>query len=242
MKPLIGITSSIDATDSGAQKEFLNDSYVQAVERAGGLPVIIPNTADPALQIEIVKRVDGVIISGGPDMDPRRYGARVSAKVSRIYPRRDAAEFSLIKYVIDETELPVLGICRGIQSINAVMGGDLIVDLPEEGYLIHGMANIYPRTEEAHDARIEKDSKLFGILGKEELGVNSYHHQAVRTIAPGFRATAYSIPDGVIEAMEIPGDRFVVGVQWHPEEMIHHEEQQELFRALVREAANAMHR
>ncbi len=242
MKPLIGITSSIDATDSGAQKEFLNDSYVQAVERAGGLPVIIPNTADPALQIEIVKRVDGVIISGGPDMDPRRYGARVSAKVSRIYPRRDAAEFSLIRYLIDETELPVLGICRGIQSINAVMGGDLIVDLPEEGYLIHGMANIYPRTEEAHDVRIEKDSKLFGILGKEELGVNSYHHQAVRRIAPGFRATAYSIPDGVIEAMEIPGDRFVVGVQWHPEEMIRHEEQQELFRALVREAAKAMHR
>ena len=175
-------------------------------------------------------------------MDPRRYGARVSAKVSRIYPRRDAAEFSLIKYVIDETELPVLGICRGIQSINAVMGGDLIVDLPEEGYLIHGMANIYPRTEEAHDVRIEKDSKLFGILGKEELGVNSYHHQAVRRIAPGFRATAYSIPDGVIEAMETPGDRFVVGVQWHPEEMIRHEEQQELFRALVREAAKAMHR
>ncbi len=145
MKPLIGISCSIDATDSGAQKEFLNDSYLNAVERAGGLPVIIPNTMDPDLQIEIAKRLDGVIISGGPDMDPRRYGSRVNAKVSKIYPRRDAAEFSLIKYVIEETDLPILGICRGIQSINAVMGGDLIVDLPTDGYLLHSMSNIYPR-------------------------------------------------------------------------------------------------
>ncbi|MBQ3865481.1 MAG: gamma-glutamyl-gamma-aminobutyrate hydrolase family protein [Clostridia bacterium] len=237
MKPLIGISCSIDATDSGAQKEFLNDSYFKAIERAGGLPVIIPNTTDPELQIEIAKRLDGVIISGGPDMDPRRYGSRVNAKVSKIYPRRDAAEFSLISYVINETDLPILGICRGIQSINAVMGGDLIVDLPTDGYLIHSMSNIYPRAEEAHDIIVEKDTKLFEILGKEEIGVNSFHHQAVKTPAPGFRVTAYSIPDRVIEAIEMPGERFVVGVQWHPEEMINHEAHQNLFRALVRAAA-----
>ena len=237
MKPLIGISCSIDATDSGAQKETLNDAYFAAVERAGGLPVIIPNTLDPDLQIEIAKRLDGVIISGGPDMDPRRYGSRVNAKVSKIYPRRDAAEFSLIKYVIEESDIPVLGICRGIQSLNAVMGGDLIVDLPTDGYLLHSMANIYPRGEEAHDIRVEKDTKLFQVLGSETIGANSYHHQAVKTPAPGFKVTAYSIPDNVIEAIELPGERFVVGVQWHPEEMVRHEAHQNLFRTLVKEAA-----
>ncbi len=236
MKPVIGISCSIDATDSGAQKEFLNDAYFKAVERAGGLPLIIPNTEDPSVQEDIAKRLDGVILSGGPDADPRIFGGRVNAKVGKIYPRRDASETALIRYIIEKTDLPILGICRGIQMINIAMGGDLIIDLPTDGYLIHGMTGIYPRAEEAHDIIVDKNTKLYDILGGEHIGVNSFHHQAVKTPAPGFEVSAYSVPDRVIEAIEIPGDRFVVAVQWHPEEMVNHPEHQNLFRKLVAEA------
>jgi len=236
MKPLIGISCSIDAADTGANKEFLNDTYFEAIENAGGVPVILPNTHDPSLQVEMAKRLDGFVISGGPDLDPRIFGSRATGKLGRMYPRRDAAELALLKYVIEETDKPVLGICRGIQSLNVALGGDLILDLPSEGYPEHAFAGKYDRWEEAHDIEVEKGSKLYEILGSEKAGVNSFHHQAVGKPAPGVIVSAKSVPDGVVEAVEVPGERFILGVQWHPECMVYHDAQQNIFRTLVKEA------
>ena len=237
MKPVIGITCGIELVVRSSFREVLLDAYSEGIERAGGVPVILPNTEDPSLAGDMAARLDGVMITGGPDMDPRLFGGRADKTVSRIYARRDAFEIALIKHVLDHTRMPLFGICRGLQVLNVALGGDLYVDLPSAGFPEHSFHDIYPREMVSHEVDIRKNTLLHSIMQCEAAGVNSFHHQAVKTPAPGLVATAFSRPDELIEALELPGDRFVLGVQWHPEGMKDDERQQALFKRFVEAAA-----
>lgn len=236
MKPVIGITCGIEVIKRSSEREVLLDAYTNAIERAGGVPLILPNTQDPALMRTMADRCDGIMLSGGADVDPRFYGARADRTVGPIQPRRDRAEIELIRYVVRETDKAFLGICRGHQMLNVALGGDMFVDLKQAGFPEHSFHDIYPREMVSHTVRIEKNSLLYDIMGEESVGINSFHHQAVKTPAPGFLVTAWSEPDETIEAMELPGDRFVLGVQWHPEGMTDDGKQQEIFRRFLQAA------
>lgn len=241
MKPLIGITSSMglgiySMTQENLPQEQhrLGDKYVQAVLRAGGIPVILPSCEDPAVMEAMADGLDGILLSGGGDVDPACYGQRATGHLGSVSLRRDAAELALAKYVIEKTGKPVLGICRGIQVMNVAMGGTLHIDLPDAGKLCHSLT-MYPRYALTHDVAVAEGSRLEKIMGK--MGrVNSFHHQAVDKPADCFAVTARSVPDDVVEAMELPGARFAVGVQWHPEELTQRQEAQALFRAFVEAA------
>lgn len=243
MKPLIGITCTLafnvkdtSVNNTAQPLHRLGDAYELAVEKAGGVPVLIPSTSDPALCCELVRALDAVIFTGGPDVDPRLYGERAVAAVTPIQPRRDLSELALARHVLANTDLPVLGICRGMQILNVALGGTLVQDLHAEGKEEHRMS-MYPRSFPSHDVRFTRPCRLSAVFGSDTLAVNSFHHQAVREAAAPMCAVAVSEPDGVIEAMEIPGERFAAAVQWHPEGMSDDPRQQALFRALVEAAA-----
>ena len=241
MKPLIGITGSmglgiysLQQEHMPAQQHRLSDSYVNAIRQAGGIPVILPCCEDVELMMAMADKMDGILLSGGGDVNPLLYGKRATGNLGTITPRRDTAELAIAKYVIEETDKPILGICRGIQVINAAMGGTLHIDLPEDGKLCHSLT-MYTRDMVSHSVTIEENSRLARCYGSGEQMVNSFHHEAVEQVAPGFTVTAIS-EDQVIEAIELPGDRFVIGVHWHPEELSAREEARNLFRSFVRAA------
>lgn len=243
-KPLIGISGSMgQAIDSMTMEQIprqqhrLNDSYVQAVLRSGGIPVILPVCEDLDLMRAMADRMDGVLLSGGDDLDPNLYGRRPTGKLGTVCPRRDAAELALADYVLRHTDKPLLGICRGVQVLNVALGGTLHIDLPSLGTESHSL-NMYPRSVVSHRITVEEGSALARILGSSgEHWVNSFHHQAVDAPGEGLIITARSIPDHVIEAVELPGERFVIGVQWHPEELRTSEDAAKLFRAFIEASA-----
>ena len=239
MKPLIGISCSLKCLEKSAnftllpqQFHYLGEAYTNAVERAGGIPVILPSFEDPELMKEAAARLDGVIISGGADIDPALYGERIISGVGPIDFRRDQAEAALANYLLDETDLPVLGICRGMQLINAVRGGKDIQDLKSEGFAEHRLS-MYQRDIPSHDVDLVRGSRIERIMGSSRVRTNSFHHQAVRSAAPGWTVTGYAADDRCIEAMELSGERFVLCVQWHPEGLVKNDEEQAIFRALV---------
>jgi len=239
MKPLIGITASMGLGIYSLQQEHmpaeqhrLSDSYVQAIVQAGGVPVVLPNCEDPELLKAMVDRLDGVLLSGGGDVDPTIHGQRATGRLGSVSPRRDTAEIAIAKYVIEQTDKPLLGICRGIQIMNVAMGGTLHIDLPEDGKLCHSLT-MYPRHMTTHTVEVAPQSRLAGILGEGRVWVNSFHHQAVKEAAPCFAVTARASDDDVVEGMELPGGRLVVGVQWHPEELRAREDARRLFAAFV---------
>lgn len=243
-KPLIGISGSMgQAIDSMTMEQIprqqhrLNDSYVHAVIRAGGIPVILPVCEDPELMRSMADRVDGVLLSGGDDLDSNIYGKRPTGKLGTVCPRRDAAELALAEYVLHHTDKPLLGICRGVQVLNVALGGTLHIDLPSIGTESHSL-NMYPRSQVTHQVRVEENTALARILGSGgDHWVNSFHHQAVDAPGEGLTVTAHSVPDHVIEAVELPGERFVIGVQWHPEELRTSDDALALFRAFIEASA-----
>ena len=244
MKPLIGITGGMgqaiysrNMEHPPLQQHRLNDSYVQAMIQAGGIPVILPVCEDAALMRAMADSVDGILLSGGGDLDPGCYGRRATGRLGDVSPRRDAAELAVAEYVLRRTQKPLLGICRGIQVMNVALGGTLYIDLPSAGKLEHGLT-MYPRNVTTHEVEVAENTRLSGILGAGIRSVNSFHHQAVATLGEGLAITARSVPDGVIEAVELPGPRFALGVQWHPEELRATEEAAALFRAFIAAAAN----
>lgn len=239
MKPLIGISCSMGlgiysmTQDNPPQEQHrLGDNYVKAIVRAGGIPVILPSCEDPSVMEAMAEGLDGFLLSGGGDVDPARYGQRATGHLGGVSVRRDAAELALAKYVIGKTDKPLLGICRGVQVMNVAMGGSLHIDLPDAGKLCHSLT-MYPRHVTTHDVEVTEGTRVAAAMGSGVGRVNSFHHEAVDELAEGFLISARSVPDGVIEAIELPGERFVVGVQWHPEELNAMEESQNLFRAFV---------
>jgi len=206
--PIIGITASVD-TKEGWYRQRSN--YVSAIEQCGGLPVILPPSAKRAEVI--MTRLNGLLLAGGGDLDPLHFNEDPQYKLHYDHPLRDRFELLLIKAALAQGR-PILGICRGIQVLNVALGGTLYQEIHEqvEGVMIHQ----HPRGEPTHEVKIEQGSLLARLSGKTKLRVNSFHHQAVQTLATGLIVSARA-NDGIIEAIEDPRHHFVLGVQWHPE-------------------------
>lgn len=237
--PLIGVTASYSPADSSrAAHFFVYEAYLQAVFKAGGLPVIIPPMlAGQPLQ-ELFARVDGILLTGGGDIAPHIFGGLPHPRVYGIEPERDTLEIELVRLAATERKA-FLGICRGIQVVNVALGGTLFTDIADQHTtdLKHDNWPDSPRNYLAHTVRVEEGSRLAGILGSLELPVNSLHHQGVQHVAPGLRASACAT-DHLVEGLELPNHPFGLAVQWHPEWLQDHPAQRALFRALV-EAAQA---
>ncbi|MCS7385251.1 MAG: gamma-glutamyl-gamma-aminobutyrate hydrolase family protein [archaeon GB-1867-005] len=236
MKPIIGITCSYDWNKGYFR---LNRAYVTAIERAGGVPIILPSISPDNIR-EIVGIVDGVLLSGGVDIDPHLYGEKPIHKMGKIDPDRDLFEIELTKEVL-RRELPLLAICRGIQVLNVAAGGTLYQDIESQvkGSIKHKWHTPSgldaPPSYPTHIVKIKAGSMLHKIFGKQELRVNSFHHQAVKDVGKKFIATAWA-EDEVIEAIEYTGSSFILGVQWHPEWMMN-SEMMKIFEEFVKRAA-----
>ena len=237
-KPLIGIscgvTERLVLKDIYREIQQLNSSYTRAVEESGGIPVIIPVGLNEEDLKQLTASLDGFLFSGGEDVDPSRYGKDDPEGLSSFCGKRDETEFALLDHVLKETGKPVLAICRGLQVLNVAMGGTLIIDLPSAGRNEHSLTQ-YPREQFTHEIIVKEDTRLKCIL-KDENRVNSFHHQAIDDVAEGLIVTAYSAEDHVIEAAEAPGDRFILGVQWHPEELIASQGHRRLFEEFIYQA------
>jgi putative glutamine amidotransferase len=236
-KPLIGITTS-KRTNPDSALEFCvaYAANARAIERAGGLPIMIPSLLDDDTLRGIYERVDAVLLPGGGDVEPSRYGAVAHPATYNIDLDRDRAEILLARWAA-EGDRPLFGICRGHQVINVAFGGTLIQDIPSEieTVITHDSPNALPRHHRAHEVNIDAASRLAGILGRTTVAVNSLHHQSVQQPAPAANVIAYS-PDGIVEALEFPDRRFALSVQWHPEDLVDDETAQRLFKAFVNAA------
>ncbi len=218
--PLIGIAS------------LSSESYVKAVEAAGGIPVVLPNTGGSAERVPgYLAMLDGLLMPGGADIPPSEYGEEAHETVQLLDDDRYRFEKALVTAWISETGKPLLGICLGSQWINVATGGSLVQDIPSELGGNH--------RDTTHPIEIEPGSRLASILGATELEVNSLHHQAAKRIGNGLRIAAKA-PDGVVEATETTDpDRFLIGVQWHPEKMMPDDPvQAKLLKAFVEAAAS----
>jgi putative glutamine amidotransferase len=197
----------------------LRDDYVRAVETAGGLPLVLapgdPEDA-PALAAEYLDRVQALVLSGGADVDPAQYGEDRHETVTSVFPERDAFELALVREAL-RRDLPTLAICRGHQLLNVAAGGTLFQDIASqvEAAAVHDPDQ--ERWERCHDVVLLPGTRLRDILGRERVAVNSFHHQAIKELGKGLVLSAQGCDDGVIEGMEMPDRRFVIGVQWHPE-------------------------
>jgi putative glutamine amidotransferase len=220
----------------------MGQRYVVALTGAGAIPWLIPLLpGDEAALRAIYEQLDGVFLTGGVDVDPTNYGEPRHQLCDRTDPARDWTELLLIRWSLADRK-PVFGVCRGIQTINVACGGGLYQDIaaqrPEaikHNYI--PTADNYSRDYLAHSVHIEKGSHLAELLGGEQVQVNSMHHQGIKTLAPGLRATAHA-PDGLIEGVENPDAGFLIGVQWHPEELAEqHAPHRRLFTAFI-EACN----
>lgn len=214
------------------------EDYLESVRRAGGEPIEVVVGGEAPEQI--LSRVDGLMLTGGGDVDPKLYGEKPHGTFQEAETGRDAFEIALARTAIAKG-IPLLAICRGMQVLNVAMGGTLIQDIPSQitGALQHSMPQ--PRAGSAHEVWVSKESKLSTLLKDhmedgETCHVNSRHHQSVKDVAKGFEVTATS-PDGVIEAMEKPEAPYCIAVQWHPENFWRTGEFRELFEGLV-QAAN----
>lgn len=228
MKPLIGITTYEQSARWGVWElpaALIPTAYVDAVERAGGRPLLVPPT-DEGVE-ETLDALDGVVFSGGADVDPAAYGADPHPETDVPQAHRDAGELALLVAALDR-DMPVLAICRGFQLLNVVRGGDLLQHLPEE--VGHDDHKQVPGEFAQHPVEVKGGTRLGGIVGTGS-AVTSHHHQAIGRVGEGLVATAWAA-DGTLEAFEDPDKRFAIGVQWHPEAA----DDLALFEALVSEA------
>jgi putative glutamine amidotransferase len=220
LRPAIGIVCGRYLRTGASALAGIGEKYLSAVEAAGGIPLLIHLTADPVVLEAHYQRCDALLFAGGGDVDPAHYGAAAHPQLGTIEPLRDDVELALARRAA-EAGKPLLGICRGIQLLNVALGGTLYQDIPAElpAALDHYASRKDPdRAHLAHPLALAPDSWLAMQLGTRELAVNTFHHQALRDVAPGLRVTGRA-PDGVIEAVEAAGPGFAVGVQCHPEEL-----------------------
>lgn len=236
-RPLIGVTCGVMGGTT-APKAGVGLRYTEAIEAAGGLPVLIPPVNRLTLE-HLLPHLHGIVLTGGGDVDPRAYGEEPVPQVTNVEPARDETELALAREAL-RRRIPVLGVCRGLQVINVAAGGTLIQHLTPQRRTDVRHNQTAPRSQPTHRVTLWAGSKLARICEAEQLWVNSFHHQAVKDVAPGLRASAWA-PDGVVEAIESDdNDGFVVGVQWHPEELwATHTPSFALFQHLVSEARNA---
>jgi putative glutamine amidotransferase len=233
MTPAIGICAAVERARWSHWDDvvaFAPRSYVTAVQAAGGLPLILPpddeaaETPDPLLD-----KVDGLVLTGGADVDPGSYGATPSPHTGETRPERDRFELALI-YRAMERGIPVLGICRGGQMLNVACGGTLIQHLPDA--VGHDRHLATPGTFSEHEVELEAGSLVARAAGAQRITVKSHHHQAVDELGDGLAATGHALPDAVVEAVESTDHDFALGVLWHPEA----DERSKIVAALVRAA------
>ena len=231
VRPIIAIAAyprTMDTTFGPTLLHTASRHYVQAVERAGGAPVILPVT-DVQDVDDVLRIADGVVLTGGGDIQPSLYGAAPHDSTRGVNTERDAFEVELLRQTV-AADIPILAICRGMQLMNVALGGDLVQDV------FAATGQFHDEDQRAHElvhrVKIEPGSRLADTLGVVELSVNSVHHQGIGRVADGLRSVAWA-DDGSVEGVELPDAPFALGVQWHPEMLEDQPEQQGLFRALL---------
>ena len=243
--PIIGIVPTQMPEDHIFR---VNDHYINSIVLSGGVPLIFPLSQDRRVYERLLPIVDGFVLTGGQDVDPERYGVSPDAddyeKLGEITPLRDAVEELILDFA-HRFDVPTLGICRGMQTMNVYYGGTLYVDLPAQYDGVDSLTRrpilhwqVEEPTEAAHYIDVKRGSRLHGILGADSSAANSFHHQGVRMVADGFMPVAYA-SDGLIEAIEAIDKTFMLGVQWHPEFFLGEKHMGNLFNALVEEASRA---
>ena len=212
MKPIIGIVPLIDKEKESL---WMLPGYENGIVAAGGIPIMLPLTEDEEMLDRLLGTVQGILLTGGQDVNPLLYGEEPLEQCGEISTERDAMEAKLLGMAI-ERDVPVLGICRGIQFLNAYLGGTLYQDLPSQHPSETQHHQCPPYDKPVHRVDLMAEGSLAKLLKKESLCVNSYHHQAIKKLADKLNVMAVS-EDGITEAVEMPGKRFVWAVQWHPE-------------------------
>lgn len=243
--PMIGIVP----TQMPEEHIFrVNDYYINSIVLSGGVPLIFPLSQDHRVYERLLPIVDGFVLTGGQDVDPERYGISPDSaayeKLGEITPLRDDVEGLILDFA-HEFDVPTLGICRGMQTMNVHYGGSLFVDLPEQYDGVDSLTSkpiLHWQTEEptevSHYIDVKRGSRLHDILAADSSAANSFHHQGIREVAANFVSVAYA-SDGLIEAIEALDKTFMLGVQWHPEFFLGEKHMGSLFTALVEEAACA---
>ncbi|MFC5650345.1 gamma-glutamyl-gamma-aminobutyrate hydrolase family protein [Paenibacillus solisilvae] len=231
MRPLIGITGSPHGDDP-TKGVICPMDVTEAVYESGGQPLVIPITAQLDAIDELAVRLDGLLLSGGNDINPLYFGEQPLPGLGKVNPLRDELEIRLILSVLS-LDKPVFGICRGAQILNVATGGTMYQDIYTQVTDVIQHSQNAPQYHASHTIKVASGSKLHEIVQSEECLINSYHHQANRAVGRGFKITAVA-PDGIPEAFESESHRFAVGVQWHPENRIHIDEpSNRLFQAFV---------
>jgi len=234
MMPLIGITMSFDYDNKAAK---LGEKYISAVEKAGGVPLPVPPLQNCHLLNVIVQELDGLILTGGPDIDPSYFNQLPHPQLGRVCPKRDFSEIYLTVEFVRQSK-PILGICRGLQVMNVAMGGTLFQDISSS--IVNPLKHMQeaPGWHKSHEIEIvDVDSLIYKIIGRQRARVNSFHHQSVDKAASDLKVTAIAA-DGVIEAMEAKAGGFCIGVQWHPEYLLDDPVHMRLFEYMIDAAKN----
>ena len=211
--PIIAILGAIDDDKIAT----LQGTYTSAIENSGGIPIIIPYTESDDVLTRYIEICDGVLFSGGCDIEPKKFGECTKETCGKIQLFRDALEFSFFKKAF-EAKKPIMGICRGIQVINVALGGTLYQDIPTEipSDIKHRQSE--PNTLPSHEVKILSDTPLMELIGKERMTSNSFHHQSIKALGEGLEVMALA-DDGIIEAVYYNGENYVRGYQWHPERL-----------------------
>ena len=237
--PLIAVSTSV-TVDKYPERAYVNAAYLNAVQQAGGVPVPLPPQLEPAARDAILKHVRGVLLTGGGDVDPSRFGEARHPTTAEVSGARDTLEIDLTQWAIAR-RVPLLAVCRGLQVLNVALGGSLYQDISSEpgSPFDHSQAGRQgkARNIRTHPVKVRDGSRLAGILGALEVDVNSFHHQAIKRLGRGLADVAWA-PDSIIEGVElVDAGQLVVGVQWHPEELVGDDRAAfNLFAALVSRA------
>jgi putative glutamine amidotransferase len=241
MKPVIGVTPDFhagDRKDMGGPEAtyFLRARYIRAVEELGGIPLILPLVADPAARRRLLDGVDGLLLTGsGPDLPPKLYGEKQRYKFPMVSERRADFELEVVRQA-RVRDLPLLGICGGMQTVNVACGGSLFQDIPAQVPSAMDHRQKAKAIHVSHAVTVAPRSLLKRVVASDTVMVNSSHHQSVKRVAPSLMASALA-PDGVVEAIESSSHRFLLAVQWHPEFLFErHVAHRRLFEALLRAA------
>ncbi|MBG0771301.1 MAG: gamma-glutamyl-gamma-aminobutyrate hydrolase family protein [Anaerolineaceae bacterium] len=237
-RPIIGITGGNIKNKSGSFAFNVGQAYITAIRHSGSIPLLIPlGTREADLQ-RILKLVDGILFTGGGDIETQRFNGQDHPRVYGVSPLRDTLEFTLMELAL-KSHKPFLAICRGIQVLNVAFGGDLYTDLADQldNALKHDWYPDYPRDKHAHTVNLICGSILHDIFQADEVPVNSLHHQGIARIGKGLEAIAFA-PDGLVEGLVVSDEKFAVGVQWHPECLPEDAKMQALFKAFITACQN----
>jgi putative glutamine amidotransferase len=236
--PLIGVSTSI-TVNAHPERAYVNSAYLHAVQQAGGVPVALPPQLSAASLQQLGAELDGLLLTGGGDMDPAAFAEAPHSTLYDVAPARDTLETGALHLMLSRGR-PVLAVCRGVQVLNVALGGSLHQDVATDPGTQLSHSQKESRDQPTHKVKVAPGSRLAETLGAEELEVNSMHHQAIKRLGRGLTAVAWA-PDQIVEGAELDDrTRFVLGVQWHPEELVGHSEPaRRLFASLVAAARNS---